>query len=74
MRLRVVTVRVVTVVGCEQRGAEVARQPDELRIDALLFGEAVVLQLHEERVAPEDRLEPVDELARAGVVVGEQGL
>ncbi len=68
------TVRVVTVVGREQRGTEITRQPDELRVDALLFGETVVLQLHEEGVAPEDGLEPVDELARARVVVGEQGL
>ena len=68
------TVRVVTVVGREQRSAQVARQADELRVDARLFRQPVVLQLDEERVAAEHRLEAVDELARAGVVVGEQTL
>ena len=74
VRLGVVTMGVVTVVGREQRRAQVARQPDELRVDARLFRQPVVLQLDEERVAPEHRLEAVDELARAGVVVGEQAL
>ena len=64
VRLGVVAVRVVAVVGGEQRRAHVARQPDQLRVHLQLLGEAVVLQLDEERVAPEDRLEAVDELPR----------
>ena len=43
-----------------------ARELDQLRVDLVLLGEAVVLQLDEERVAPEDRLEALDVLlARA---------
>ena len=69
MRLGVVAVRVVRVVGGEQRRAHVARQPDELRVHLQLLGQAVVLQLDEERVAPEDRLEAVDVLPGELVVV-----
>src|SRR6266576_605243 len=65
---------VVAVVGREQRDAEVARELDELRVDAILLREAVVLELDEERVTPEDRLEASHEIARAVVVVGKQGL
>ena len=74
MRLGVVAVGVVAVVGGEQRRAQLACEPDELRVHPALLGEAVVLQLHEERVAAEDRLEAVDELGRTGVVVREQSL
>src|SRR5439155_5409012 len=74
VRLGVVSMCVVAVVGREQRDAEVARELDELRIDAVLLGEAVVLELDEERVTPEDRLEASHEIARAVVVVGKQGL
>ena len=72
MRFGVLAVRVVAVVGGEQRRAHVAREPDQLRVDLQLLGEPVVLELDEERVAPEDVLEAVDERARAVVVVLQQ--
>ncbi len=65
--LGVVAVRVVAVVRRQQRRAHVARQLDQLRVDLQLLGEAVVLELDEERVAPEDGLEAVD--VRAGQLV-----
>ena len=74
MRLGVVTVRVVRVVGGEQRRAHVARELDQLRVDLQLLGQPVVLQLDEERVAPEDRLEALDVLLRELVVALEDRL
>ena len=74
MRLGVFAVRVVAVVRGEQRRAHVARQADELRVDLELLGQSVILQLDEERVAPEDRLESVDQDARALVIVLQQSL
>ena len=70
----VVTVGVVRVVGGEQGRAHVARQLDQLRVDLELLGQTVVLQLDEERVAPEDRLEALDVLLRERVVAGEDRL
>ena len=69
MGLGVVAVRVVRVVGGEERRSHVAREPDQLRVHLQLLGQAVVLQLDEERVAPEDRLEAVDVLPGELVVV-----
>ena len=72
--LGVLAMRVVAVVGREQRRADVARDAQQARVHPVLVGEAVVLELDEERVAPEDRLEPRRELAAAVVVVREEAL
>ena len=50
--------RVVTVVGGQQRRIEVSGDLDQLRNGAVLVGDAVVLQLHEEVVGPENVLQP----------------
>ena len=54
--------RVVQVVGGDQREVEVLGQPQQVLADAALDGQAVVHQLHEVAVGPED----VAELGRAG--------
>ena len=54
----VLAVRVVAVVGGEQRRADAPGDLDQLRVGPVLVGEAVVLQLDEEVVAAEDVLEP----------------
>ncbi len=74
VRLGILPVRVVAVVGGEQGRAQVARQPDQLRVDVVLLGKTVVLQLDEERVTPEHVLEPRHQVARAVVVVLQQRL
>ena len=56
MCLRVFGTRVMTVVGREERRAQLRRDRDELRIRLVLCGDAVVLQLDEEIVSPEDVL------------------
>ena len=48
MRFRVVLVQVVTVVGRGKQQAVFAGHLDEARVDAVLFGQAVVLELDEE--------------------------
>ena len=58
VRHRVLAVRVVAVVGGQERRAQAAGDLDQLRIDLALLVEAVVLQLDEEVVAPEDVLQP----------------
>ncbi len=74
VRFRVFAVRVVRVVRGEQRRTHVACQPDELRVDLELLREPVVLELDEERVAPEDRLEAVDQRPGTVVVALQEGL
>jgi hypothetical protein len=68
MRLGVALVRVVRVVGGEQRRVELARHLHELRVDVALLRQPVILQLDEEGVAPEDLLEARRGVARRGVV------
>ena len=48
VRFRVVLVQVVTVVGRGKQQAVFAGHLDEARVDAVLFGQAVVLELDEE--------------------------
>ena len=74
VRFGVVTVHVVAVVGREQRRAHLVRDAHQLRVHLLLLDETVVLELDEERVAPEDRLEPLDELTRVLAVALEERL
>ena len=66
--------RVVAVVGGEQRRADALGDLDELRVGAGLLGDAVVLQLDEEVVAPEDLLEPAGLRQRLVEPVGQQAL
>ena len=54
----VLAVGVVAVVGGQQRRADAPGDLDQLRVGAVLVGQAVVLQLDEEVVAAEDVLEP----------------
>ena len=61
---RVALVRVVAVVRREQRRVDRAGDLHQLRVRALLVGDAVVLQLDEEVVAPEDVLEPARDRER----------
>ena len=68
MRLGVGLVRVVAVVGGEQRRVQLAGDLHELGIDLALLGQTVLLQLDEEGVASEDRLEPRRRVACAVVV------
>ena len=74
VRFGVVTMHVVAVVGREERRAQLVRDPHELGVHLLLLDQPVVLELDEERVAPEDRLEPLDELARVLAVALQQRL
>ena len=70
----VVAVRVVAVVGGQQRRADAPGDLEQLRVGAVLLGDAVVLQLDEEVVAPEDVLEPAGLLERAVEVAVQQRL
>ena len=74
VRLRVFGARVVAVVGREQRRAELRGDLDQLRVGLVLRGDAVVLQLDEEVVAPEDVLQLAGLLQRGLEVAGEQRL
>ena len=55
--LVVLAVGVVAVVGGQQRRLDLAGDLEQLRVGAVLLGDAVVLQLDEEVVAPEDVLQ-----------------
>ncbi len=66
--------RVMTVVGGDQRCIQLPRDPDESRIGATLCGQPVVLDLHEQAVAPEDVLKPAGELEGLLVVAGQKSL
>ncbi|CAB4835646.1 unannotated protein [freshwater metagenome] len=55
---RVVTMHVMAVVGGEQRRFDAAREVEQHGIGAVLFGDALVLDLDEEVVATKDVLEP----------------
>ena len=68
MGFRVLLVRVVRVVRREQRRLELACHLHELRVDVALLRQAVILELDEEGVAPEDVLEPRCVVACGGVV------
>ncbi len=70
----VLAVGVVAVVGGEQRGAELAGDTDQRRVGPVLLGQAMVLELHEEVVAPEHVLETARQLEGALLLVGQQGL
>ena len=52
--LGLVLAHVVQVVGDDEREADLGRQPDQLLVEPLLFGHAVVLELEEEAVLAED--------------------
>ena len=65
--LVVVLVRVVAVVGGDDREAEVLGDAQQLGVGALLLGDAVVLQLDEEVVGPED-VAQAGRLVAAGLV------
>jgi len=53
---RVATMHVVAVVGGQQRSFQLAGDLDEHRVGAFLLGDALVLDLDEQVVAPEDLL------------------
>ena len=67
-------VGVVAVVGGEQRRLQVLGDVEQHRVGAVLLGDAVVLELDEEVVAPEDVLEPAGRLDGAVVVVAHEVL
>ncbi len=72
--LVVLAVRVVRIVGGEQRSADPPGELDQLRVGPALFGQAVVLQLDEQVVAPEDVLESGGLLGGSGDVATQQRL
>ncbi len=67
-------VGVVTVVGGDERRAQPAGDRDEGGVGAALLGQAVVLELHEEVLGPEDVLEATRQLERLLLVAAQQGL
>ena len=71
---RVLTVGVVAVVGGQQRCVQPAGDLDQLRVGALLFGQAVVLDLDEEVLPPEDVLQAGGPALGLHLVAGQQGL
>ena len=58
VRGRVAALDVVAVVGGEQRRLQLLGDLQQQRVGAVLVGDPVVLQLDEERVPPEDVLQP----------------
>ena len=70
----VLAVRVVAVVGGEQRGIDAAGDLDELRVGALLVHDAVVLQFDVEVLPAEDVLQPSGPPLGLRHVAGQQGL
>ena len=74
VRLVIFAVGVVTVVGGEQRRADLLGDLDELGVGLVLGGDAVVLQLDEQVVPAEDVLQPGGLLERALVVAVEHRL
>ncbi len=72
--LVVLAVGVVGVVGGQQRRPQRGGQLDQLRVGLALGRQAVVLQLDEEVVAPEDLLQPAGLLQRALLVALQQRL
>jgi hypothetical protein len=65
---------VVAVVGGQQRRTQPAGELDQLGVGAALALDAVVLQLDEEVVGPEDVAQAAGQTGRLGRVVAEQGL
>jgi len=65
---------VMTVVGGQQRRVQAPGDLEELGVRALLFVEAVILQLDEQVVGSEDVLEAPGQLERLLVLTLEQGL
>ena len=74
MRDGILAVRVVAVVGGQQRGPDAAGDLDQLRVGPVLVGHAVVLQLDEQVAAPEDVLQPGGPALGLGHVAGQQRL
>ena len=74
VRHRIVLAGVVAVVRGQQRRTQLLRQADELRVGALLLGNAVVLEFDEQVVPAEDVLEAPGPLPGPFVVVGEERL
>ena len=74
VRLGVFLVRVVAVVGREQRRLQLARDVEERPEHANVVVDVVVLQLDEEVIAPEDVLEARRGLERGRLVAGEDQL
>ena len=70
----VLAVGVVAVVGGEQRRPDPPGDVDQRRVGLVLRGQAVVLELDEEVVPPEDVLQPAGQGLRLHPVVGQQGL
>ncbi len=64
--------QVVAIVGGDQRNARLAREPHQLRIDAVLFLHPLVLELQEEVPFAENVAQIVGRLARGFVAVGSQ--
>ena len=58
MGLGVVAGDVVAVVGGQEGRTDALGQADQLRVGPALLVQAVVLQLHEQAVPPEDVLQP----------------
>ena len=71
---RVLPVRVVAVVGGQQGRVQPAGDLDQLRVGALLVGDAVVLELDEEALPTEDVLQPGRPALGLRHVAGQEGL
>ena len=74
MRHGVVAVRVVAVVGRQQRRPDTACDLDQLRVRPVLVGQPVVLELDEEVALPEDVLQPGRPPLRLVLVARQQRL
>ena len=68
MGLGVVLMGVVRVVRGEDRRLDLAGDLEQLRVGGALLGDALILQLDEEVVAPEDVLETSGVLERSFVL------
>ena len=65
--------QVVAIVGSDKRNARLAREAHEVRINLLLFGEILVLDLEEEISFSENVLQIVSGLASRVVALGGKG-
>ena len=74
MRLGVVALEVVRVVRRHDGDAGLLREPEELRHQLPLDREAVVHQLDEVAVPPEEFLVPESRLFRSGIVARQEPL
>ena len=72
LRVRVIFTEIMAVIGGHHGDAQLFFQADEIAVDAMLLGQALVLYLHEEIVRAKELAIEAGRAARGFILVGQQ--